>query len=233
MTETYVIPTIPDPPYPLGRRGVHHDPRNRNFRALVDPPPKRPRPYKSWVRLRRDVYDQGSEPSCTAQAAIGTLRTGNHNRKSFEQFAEYDEVTERFNLYRAAQQVDPWPGDDYEGSSTDAPFRVLRDRGVIDVWKWLFGEDELREWVRWYGPAAIGIEWHYDMFEPDDLGYIYPTGGLAGGHAISVVGYESKSGSYELVNSWGLGWGKFGRCRIRQANMASLLAADGEAVTVG
>lgn len=231
--DVYILPTRRVPRYPLGRRGPNHDPANRLFRALVEPPPRRARPYKSWVRLRRDVYDQGTESSCTAQAAVGVIRTSNNNRKGFDQFASYDDPGERFALYRAAQTVDPWPGDDYDGTSTDAPFRVLRDRGAISSWRWLFGEDELCEWVRWYGPAAIGIEWYNAMFDPDDRGFITPTGGFAGGHAISVVGYDYDDESYELVNSWGLGWGRSGRCRLTKANMVSLLAADGEAVTIG
>lgn len=109
----------------------------------------------------------------------------------------------------------------------------MRDRGHIAAWRWLFGEPELQEWVRWYGPAAVGIEWHHDMFNPDPAGFIHPTGGLAGGHAISVVGYDTRTASYELVNSWGTIWGKWGRCRLTQVDMTALLAADGEAVTVG
>ena len=74
----------------------------------------------------------------------------------FKERPAYDTGDERHALYKAAQAIDPWPGDDYDGTSTDAPFRILRDRGSITKWQWLFGERELREWLTWYGPAVVG-----------------------------------------------------------------------------
>ncbi|HXH35010.1 MAG TPA: hypothetical protein VNJ54_11425, partial [Plantibacter sp.] len=74
----YLIPTADDLPYPLGRAGVHHDPANLLFRALVEPPPRRSTPNIPWYT--RDVFDQGATSSCTAQAAVGVLRTAPFRR---------------------------------------------------------------------------------------------------------------------------------------------------------
>src|SRR5215216_5037993 len=152
-----------------GRLGriQHHDPRNRGFAALDQPNlPAQPAGRPWWTR---DLYDQiGS--SCTAAAATGVFRTGPFRRLAAGTvWANYDTEAERFQLYRDAQQVDPWDGDEdtapyYEGSSTDAPFRVLRDRGQIPGWRWLFGEAQLWEWVSLYGPAAIGVNFYQGMF---------------------------------------------------------------------
>ena len=226
---TELIPVADDNPYPLGRAGVHHDPRNRLFRALAVPPPRALVPNTLW--WSRDVYDQGSESSCTAQAAVGLLRTGVHYRRGFTDWSRFDDPDERHRLYRRAQTVDPWEGD-YEGTSTDAPFKILAADGVISAWRWLFGEPELREWLTWYGPAVVGTIWTDGMFTPDRNGYIVPTGVTAGGHAYRLAQYSQRRDAYRVVNSWGRGWGQSGRAWIRSVDMADLLAQQGEAVTV-
>lgn len=214
--------------YPLGRI-QHHDPLNKEHRALVQPPPRSSVPNVSWYT--RDVYDQGSTSSCTAQAATGLLKTSPF-RKDFTEWASLDTHEERQALYREAQKVDPWDGEDYEGSSTDSPFKVLRSRGVITGWRWLFGEEEMREFVTWYGPVAVGTNWTYSMFQPDKSGFIVPGSDSAGGHAYRVVQYNAQKKAYRIVNSWGRGWGQYGRAWIRQADMATLLADGGEVVTI-
>ncbi len=227
-THTELIPVDPDNPYPLGRVGVHHDPRNSDYRALVQPPPRTTKPGRAW--WTRDVYNQGRESSCAAQAAVGICRTS-PLRTGFTDWSLYDEPTERHALYRAAQQVDPWEGV-YEGTSTDAPFKILRDRGHIAAWRWLFGEAELWEYVTWYGPAVVGTVWYQSMFNPDSDGYIEPTGGAAGGHAYRIVQANTRYG-YRIVNSWGRGWGQSGRAWITRDRLGQLLADRGEAATVG
>lgn len=222
-----------------GRLGriQHHDPRNRGFAALDQPNlPRQPIPGRPW--FTRDIFDQiGS--SCTAAAASGVLRTG-----PFRQFgmsalwANYDTEQERFQLYRDAQQVDPWPGDEvtdprYEGSSTDAPFRVLRDRGHIPGWRWLFGEAQLWEWVSVYAPAAVGVNFYNDMFQPDRYGVMNVSGTLAGGHAMRIVQAHQRLQRYRVANSWSRHWGVQGRAWITRDGMRRLLDAEGgEAVTI-
>lgn len=234
VTELRPHPAVADR---LGRSIVNHDPRNRRFAALDHPaPPRQLRPGAAWYR--RDVYDQQG-PSCTAQSAVGVCRSGPfymqwRRRVPSDPWPSYDTEVERHDLYRAAQLVDPWPGaePDYEGSSTDAPFIVLRNRGQIDGWRWLFGEAELWEWVTNFGPASVGTTWTWDMFDPDPQGYIIPSGGSAGGHAWSVVQAQQERQAYRLVNSWGRGWGQNGRAWITRQNMDLLLRDQGEAVTL-
>ncbi len=36
-----------------------------------------------------------------------------------------------FKVYKRAQQLDEWPGEDYGGSSVNAACKVLRERGFI------------------------------------------------------------------------------------------------------
>lgn len=215
-------------PFPLGRAMVHHDPRNRLFRAFdrVD----RPARVKNLPWWTRDVYDQLSD-DCTANAAVGLLRTLPHRKTTLGKLEPYDDADERVTLYLDAQSYDPWPGNDYAGTSTDAPFRVLRERGVISEWRWLFGPDELRSWLHHYGACAVGTNFYYDMFFPDDKGRITIGGGLAGGHAYLIAHHSERYG-YRVVNSWGRGWGQSGRAWIPDEMMIQLLSEQGEVVTL-
>lgn len=231
------IPTEPDTPYPLGRAGIHHDSRNRNFRALVQPPPRTDRPGRAWATSV--VFDQ-QDQNCTAEAAIGLCKTYPHRLAFTPDWPAYDEEAERIALYREAQLVDPFPQTPpADGSSTDAPFRILRDRGQIAEWRWLFGEGELWDYVTNYGPACVGTYWYRSMFTPTPMpgrGGLYlnvdPGSGIAGGHAWRIVQAHGPRLAYRMVNSWGKAWGESGRAWITREAMAALLAADGEAVTI-
>lgn len=216
-------------PFPLGRAMVHHDPRNRLFRAL-DAPNRAPRANQFIPHWSLDVYDQISD-DCTANAAVGLLRTSPHHRAFKAAFSSYDSAGERVALYEAAKDYDPWPGNDYAGTSTDAPFRVLRERGLISEWRWLFGFDEMREWLRKYGPVAVGTNWYDEMFYPDAKDRIVIGGGLSGGHAYRAVYWSPQYGT-RVVNSWGRSWGHQGRCWVPDEMMIQLLSEQGEVVTI-
>jgi hypothetical protein len=148
----------------------------------------------------------------------------------------YDTEEKRYQLYRRAQRVDPWAGEEpeYEGTSTDAAFKVMRSEGAIKAWKWLFGVGECKEWAMHFGPFGAGTIWYYSMFEPNSKDYLVvnPDSGDAGGHAWRVVGYSKVRNSFRMLNSWGRGWGQLGRAWVSYEDMEHLLNAQGEAATV-
>jgi hypothetical protein len=148
-------------------------------------------------------------------------------------FKGLDEESERVPFYRESQKYDPWPGEDYEGTSTDAPFRLMRERGIIKGWAWLFGPEEVKFHLQHYGAVAIGTEWYWSMFSVDKDGYIIfkPESGTAGGHTYELAFCHPKSQDVTVVNSWGP-WGRKGRAKLRWEAVEHLLAAQGEAVTV-
>lgn len=220
-------------PYPMGRH-IWHDPRNRNYPVR---PLLRAWPYRQTVpRLRpwwrRGVYDQGLDPSCTAQAAAGVV-VSSPNRMEHPArplLDRIDEDEERYELYRAAQYVDPWPGTDYAGSSTDAPFRVLRDRGIISEWRWCFGIEDVLDTLNVLGPVAIGTFWYDSMFYPDSSGHVQIAGSVAGGHAYEVLWNDESDKQVRCINSWGRVWGDNGRFWLTWDQLDRLLREQGEAV---
>jgi len=219
-------------PYPLGLRGVEHRPGNLNHLALVNPPPRLSEPRTSpWHRTAKSTFNQGG-PSCTFQAAAGTLITLPFRYEHQPDRHLFDTEAERHQGYLDSQPYDPWWPEPHDGSSTDAPFQHLRALRLIAGWSWLRGEEELWEWVSFYSPAVVGTVWTDNMFDPDSNGFISPTGPGVGGHAYEIAFASHPRQAYRIINSWSTSWGQLGRAWITRGDMASLLAQDGEAVTI-
>lgn len=226
------LPTHPDVPHPLGRSVVWHDPRNREHRAidrLADAPA--PRPW--WAR---HAFDQGGS-SCTMQAAAGVGFTSPFRLKLRALLAAYATEAQRHAGYLRAQRFDPWAGGEpeYEGSSTDAPFKLLRSEGLIGGWDWVFGVEELRRVSRVLGPVSVGTVWLWSMFDVDRSDYVVVdrSSGEAGGHAYEHLWYDQADDEHVILNSWGRPWGSDGRARIRGKDMRYLLEdLQGEACTI-
>lgn len=73
-------------------------------------------PYGWW-----SFYDQGTEGACVGFACSRMMSLLNRRR--------YDARW----LYRTAQQIDEWPGTDYEGTSVRAGLDILRQMGHREV----------------------------------------------------------------------------------------------------
>ena len=87
-------------------------------------------------------------------------------------------------LYHAAQEIDEWPGHDYEGTSVLAGAKVAQSYGWNVEYRWAFDTPSRLSGVARKGPAVLGLNWKDGMFYPDANGRILATGQTAGGHAI-------------------------------------------------
>lgn len=223
----------------LGRNVVWHDPANRSYpvRGVLF---AEDAPIHSKTWKQREVTNQGFTSSCTAHSAAGLVRWHPFHRMTPSGTRKlYDTFDERVDLYEEAQRHDPWPGEDYEGSSTDAPFKVLRLRGHIKEWRWCFGLDDVLRTLTNHGPVGIGVNWTRDMMDTDANGFIHYTGGIIGGHAVKLLGIRIVPGvtigeSYVVgINSWG-SWGfrNSGRFKLLIAELKQLLIDNGEALTI-
>lgn len=206
------------------------DERNRRF-AAVGTIVEADAPFVSKVWNLSDYLDQGQEGACVGFGTTHELLADPIPVRGL------DATFAREKVYWEAQKIDPWAGGAYpgatpfyEGTSTLAGVKVAQTLGYITEYRWAFDVDDMRRVVGNYGPMIIGVNWYSGMFNPDATGTIHVSGYIAGGHCLLVIGVDEARGAFVLHNSWGADWGENGRCFISFADMARLLAEDGDAV---
>ena len=133
------------------------------------------------------------------------------------------------NIYKEAQKVDEWEGEDYEGTSVLAGAKIVQSLGHMKEYRWAFGLDDLILAVGYKGPAVLGINWYTGMFDADSNGFVHATGEVEGGHAILCNRVNIKLKEFSLWNSWGSDWGINGACKVSFNDMEKLLSEWGEA----
>lgn len=131
-------------------------------------------------------------------------------------------------LYLAAQKVDEWPGESYEGTSVLAGAKVVQSQGYYTGYYWAFDEHDVAITVSNYGPVVIGVNWYSGMMDPDSNGYLHPTGSVVGGHCVVVIGINVEKGYYVIRNSWGSSWGDNGEAKLIRSDMARLMSEQGD-----
>ena len=70
------------------------------------------------------------------------------------------------------------------------------------------------------GPVSACFVVYNDFFSYRSGVYTHVTGNVAGGHCISIVGYDDAAGCWICKNSWGVGWGEMGFFRIAYGQCA-------------
>jgi len=198
-----------------------HDPRSKRFPVMGRIRARKPRSY-TW-RCNAHL-DQGREGACVGFGVAHELIARPAEAKGV------DGIYAR-EIYKEAQQIDPWPGDNYEGTTVLAGVEIARKRGWIDGYYHAFGLDDLIMGVGYSGPAVLGVPWHEGMYAPDANGYITPTGVKMGGHCIVCKAIDVTGERFLLHNSWGDDWGPLGGdCYLTFDDMDFLLENGGEAV---
>lgn len=195
------------------------DERSRDFKAITLKDRTQPRSY-TW--RCNDHLDQGREGACVGFGITHEL---------IARPAECGgNVSLARTIYKEAQKIDPWPGENYEGTSVLAGVKVAQSMGYFDSYYWCFGAEELAVAVSWQGPVVLGVRWFEGMHSPDKDNYIQPSGKATGGHCLLCKGYSARHEAFILHNSWGTKWGKGGDCYISFNDMERLLSQGGEAV---
>lgn len=200
-------------------RVVQFDPRSRNY--PIRPELDSDQPQTRWWRHTAKL-DQGKEGACVGFAWAHELDSA-----PVEVPGMTDDFAQR--LYRRAQQLDEWPGEDYSGTSVIAGAKAVQELHYLDEYRWAFGVEDVILTLSHHGPVILGVNWYYDMYFPDGNQYIRPTGRRVGGHAIMALAYSHEAREIWLLNSWGPNWGWGGLCRIKVTDVDRLLREDGEA----
>jgi hypothetical protein len=218
------------------------DERSRGF-AAVQPDDRRPFKNKNWTC---DLsLDQGREGACVGFALAHELAATPKKITTSESMA--------LEIYRNAQKIDPWPGEDYSGTSVLAGMKTVQSmthpdgRPLIREYRWAFGLEDVMRVISYNGPVVLGIEWQSSFYEPDAEGRIWLNNDPVGGHAILAKGLnlvpnagvdepvdltdlDLVESTVTLHNSWGEGYGDGGDCYINLHDLRHLLHdKDGEA----
>ena len=196
------------------------DERSRNFSVRKTVEGKKPRSY-TW-RCRANL-DQGREGACVGFGVAHEI---------IARPAEVKGITNHSArlIYKAAQKIDPWPGESYEGTSVLAGIKVAQRLGYFDSYRWAFRFKDLVLGVGYNGPAVIGVSWWTGMHTPDSDGFIHVTGSKQGGHCVLVNSVNVRLKRFTIHNSWGKSWGVNGTCYISFDDMEKLMGERGEAV---
>jgi hypothetical protein len=196
------------------------DERSRSYpiRTLIGQPARKPRRWRLLERL-----DQGQEGACVG---FGWA----HELAALPVKVKQTNTTAR-GIYVRARQLDPWPGEDYEGTSVLAGAKAVRERGHMPEFRWAFGVDDVLDTLSAHGPVVIGVNWYRDMAETDAQGYIRPVGEVLGGHCVVLRGLIRERGRWVVIgrNSWGRGWGIGGDFKMVAEWLRVSLEDEGEA----
>lgn len=206
-------------------RLVQFDERSRAYpiRALVAD-----KPLRSYTWSLPVYLNQGSEGACVGfswshELAARPVPVAGITNDTARQ------------VYFLAQQLDSWSGGAYpganpfyEGTSVIAGAKAVQSQGKIKEYRWAFNLRDVLLAVGYQGPGVLGCNWREGMMDPDEKGFIHPTGEIVGGHAICVRGVNIKTKTVRLSNSWGQGWGKSGDCFMTFDDFEKVLLDDGE-----
>lgn len=132
-----------------------------------------------------------------------------------------------FDIYYAAQKIDEWPGESYEGSSVRAGAKVLQAMGYLSEYLWAPSILAVKNWVLQRGPVVVGTNWYTGMFATNKDGFVSITGQVEGGHCYLINGYSTAQNAFQCTNSWSKNWGRNGKFWIHYNVMNLLLFGEG------
>lgn len=82
------------------------------------------------------------------------------------------------------------------------------------------GPAQIKTLIEQSGPVETGFTVYNDFFNYKSGIYHHTSGGVAGGHAVKIVGWgvEGSTKYWICANSWGKGWGEAGYFRIKEGD---------------
>lgn len=133
-------------------------------------------------------------------------------------------------IYKLAQTLDDWPGENYEGTSVLSGVKAAQQMfpELMESYHWAFNLENMILSIGYIGPVLLGVNWYSSMYSVGSTGFISIGGANVGGHAIEAVAVNVEQKWFRLKNSWGSEWGSNGYCRVSFNDMRRLLAENGE-----
>jgi hypothetical protein len=219
----------------LGRH-VNHDPANLRYRHK---PSNATLTSRTWAR-NYAVLDQGQTGSCTGNAMLGSVYTGNvYSALTDALKAKYQasEATARDVLYHLATTLDPYNGTfppDDTGSDGTSVNKAAQQLGLISGYTHTLSLDDALAAVANDSHVITGVNWYGAFDSPNASGLVKLPKKLPspeGGHEFLVYGIDVPNELVLARNSWGTSWGVAGEFKFSFADWGTLLKNDGD-VTV-
>ncbi len=132
-------------------------------------------------------------------------------------------------VYDRSQQIDEWPGVDYNGTSVRAGAKSLQELGIISGYHWAQNYNDVVVALLTTGPVVVGSRWYAGMSRPDNSYRLQLSGSVVGGHAYVLNGVNIDKQLFRMKNSWGRRWGRSGRAYLDFGDLGALLDQGGEA----
>lgn len=192
------------------------------MRSLLEQKEAPERTYRYW-NANGWWGDQGSLPHCVGYSWTHWIEDGPITHKGPAP------IINPSVLYKEAQRVDEWAGENYDGTSVRAGAKALQSRGLITNYLWAWDVNTVAQAILTTGPVVVGTNWYNQMFYPDQYGKIYIYGRSVGGHAYLLNGVNTKTRMFRIKNSWGQNWGRKGHAFISFDDMQRLIDEQGEA----
>lgn len=219
---------------PLGRH-VRHDTRSRRYPvAAADVSALTTVDHQRHI----PILDQGNLGSCTGNAAIGCIGTGDFlasvpdgNADKPGQDADLDEKI-AVAIYSAATALDDydgqWPPTD-TGSDGLSVAKACVKAGLISGYTHaLSSEAALTALSK--TPVIAGVNW-YDTFDEPDADGLIKIGRRAqvrGGHELVLSKLDVERKLVRLDNSWTADWGVNGSAFLSWSDLDRLLKEQGD-----
>jgi hypothetical protein len=227
-----LLPEVKKKNHRLGRH-INHDPRSLAFRVGATATPKTVR----WER-HIPVFDQGDLGSCTINALLGALGSGDFfatlPADVQAKLAAASVQTELVQpLYREETRLDSYPGawePDDTGSDGLSAAKTAQKHGWVSGYRHITSLGEFHAAIQ-AGPVILGTSWFSGMDSPTKQGVVTPTGSVRGGHEYEAIGYDADTDLVELVNSWSEAWGYGGHFFYSSKALTYLLSQQGDATT--
>lgn len=210
LNDLGVLAPAPDPPPPL---------------------PPSPTPVENTVWANNEpVLDQGDYGTCVGN---GFAQWGN-TLPIDDRFVEKDARA----IYYEATILDGSPDDPdahgggQQGSTVRSGAQAMVNRTRARTYAFTTQEDTIVSFLESSGPLVVGSDFTWDMENPDENGYVTPTGGVAGGHCYLLAGNLIDEGAFLFLNSWGAGWGQKGYFKMKYDDFMTLLEDQGEVCAI-
>jgi len=141
---------------------------------------------------------------CYARGEGRTCANGWWPENAFKNIQAKGLTFEDYYPYTAGDQ-------DCTGLNADWPNRLAK----VTAWTSLTGDAAaMKQNISSYGSVTACLDVYQDFFSYRTGIYRHVTGAYAGGHCITLIGYDDSAGCWIGKNSWNTGWGDAGFLRI-------------------